>query len=92
MNLHNLFNQFTGTANIESTAGSNPEGAGDTLSKLTSHIPGGLAGGAAAGGAVSRRGGEQNPANAAAARPGRLCPRPARSPDSRSDSAVARAL
>jgi uncharacterized membrane protein YebE (DUF533 family) len=53
MNLQNLFNQFTGTANNESTTASNPEGAGDTLSKLTSHIPGGLAGGAAAGGIMA---------------------------------------
>ncbi len=54
MSLNQLFNQFIGSGNpaqADSTAGS--QNSGSTLSKITSQIPGGLAGGAAAGGIVA---------------------------------------
>jgi len=53
MNLHNLFNQFIGSGNGEPAGGNNSQGVGDTLSKLTSNMPGGLVGGAAAGGIMA---------------------------------------
>ncbi len=54
MSLNQLFNQFIGSGNpaqADSAAGS--QNSGSTLSKITSQIPGGLAGGAAAGGIVA---------------------------------------
>jgi uncharacterized membrane protein YebE (DUF533 family) len=53
MNLQNLLNQFIGSGNQDPAAGNNAQGISDTLGKLTSNIPGGLAGGAAAGGIMA---------------------------------------
>jgi uncharacterized membrane protein YebE (DUF533 family) len=54
MNFNSLLNQFLGT-NDNATQGiaGGAGGVGDSLGKITSHIPGGLAGGAAAGGIVA---------------------------------------
>ena len=54
MNLNNLLNQFLG-GNTPGGQDSNPNqgGLGSTLGNIGSHIPGGLAGGAAAGGIVA---------------------------------------
>jgi len=54
MNLNNLLNQFLGAGgNPQQAANSSSGGIGDALGKLGSQIPGGLAGGAAAGGIVA---------------------------------------
>jgi uncharacterized membrane protein YebE (DUF533 family) len=53
MNIQNLLNQFIGSSSNESGSGSSTQGIGDTLSKLTDNIPGGIAGGAAAGGIMA---------------------------------------
>ena len=53
MNLQNLFNQFIGSGDSASSAGNAAQGIGDTLSKLGDKLPGGLAGGAAAGGIMA---------------------------------------
>ncbi len=53
MDISNLFNQFMGSGNA-GAADSNPaQGAGSALGKLASNIPGGLVGGAAAGGVMA---------------------------------------
>lgn len=53
MNIQNLLNQFIGSAQAAPSTGDATQGIGDTLSKLTSNIPGGLASGAAAGGIMA---------------------------------------
>jgi uncharacterized membrane protein YebE (DUF533 family) len=53
MNIQNLLNQFIGTGDNTSSAGNAAQGIGDTLSKLGDKLPGGLAGGAAAGGIMA---------------------------------------
>lgn len=53
MNIQNLLNRFIGSADAAAAAGNNTQGIGDTLSKLGDKIPGGLAGGAAAGGIMA---------------------------------------
>jgi uncharacterized membrane protein YebE (DUF533 family) len=53
MSIQNLLNQFLGAGNTASTGGNPTAGMGNTLSKLSNNIPGGLAGGAAAGGLVA---------------------------------------
>ncbi len=53
MSIQNLLNQFIGSSNAASSTGQATPGIGDTLNKLTSNIPGGLAGGAAAGGIMA---------------------------------------
>ena len=53
MNLQHLLNQFTGSRDAESAGGNNAQGIGDTLGKLGDKLPGGLAGGAAAGGLMA---------------------------------------
>lgn len=53
MSLQNLLNQFIGSTAPDSAAGNTTQGIGDTLSKLSGNIPGGLVGGAAAGGIMA---------------------------------------
>lgn len=54
MSLNQLFNQFIGSANpAQADPSAGAQNSGSTLSKITSQIPGGLAGGAAAGGIVA---------------------------------------
>ena len=53
MNLQHLLNQFTGSGGAESSGGNNAQGIGDTLGKFGDKLPGGLAGGAAAGGLMA---------------------------------------
>ena len=53
MNLQNLFDQFLGTNSGANGAGDRGQGVGDTLNKMSSNIPGGLVGGAAAGGIMA---------------------------------------
>jgi uncharacterized membrane protein YebE (DUF533 family) len=53
MSIQNLLNQFLGSSNDKSAPGDTGSGISDTLGKLTSNIPGGLAGGAAAGGIMA---------------------------------------
>lgn len=53
MSIQNLFNQFLGSSSNNTTSGNNVSGITDSLNKLSSHIPGGLAGGAAAGGIMA---------------------------------------
>ncbi|MGB5454554.1 MAG: tellurite resistance TerB family protein [Gammaproteobacteria bacterium] len=53
MSIQNLLNQFIGSSNAATSQGDNTTGMGDTLNKLTSNIPGGLVGGAAAGGIMA---------------------------------------
>ena len=53
MSLQYLLDQFMGSSNQASASGNSKPAIGDTLSKLTSNIPGGLAGGAAAGGIMA---------------------------------------
>lgn len=55
MNIQHLLNQFLGTSDNTPSATSNTSqaGFGNTLGKFTSNIPGGLAGGAAAGGILA---------------------------------------
>ncbi len=54
MSLNQLFNQFLGSANpAQAGQAGGAQDSGSTLSKITSQIPGGLAGGAAAGGIVA---------------------------------------
>jgi len=53
MNLQNLLNQFIGSGNGEPAGANHSQGIGDTLSKFTSNMPGGLVGGAAAGGIMA---------------------------------------
>ena len=56
MSLNNLLNQFMGSAEAASGQAQNQlngGGMGQTVSTLASHIPGGLAGGAAAGGVMA---------------------------------------
>lgn len=53
MNIQNLFNHFIASGNGEPAGGNNSQGVGETLNKLTSNIPGGLVGGAAAGGIMA---------------------------------------
>ena len=53
MNIQHLINQFAGSGDTGSTASNNGQGIGDTLSKLGDKLPGGLAGGAAAGGLMA---------------------------------------
>ena len=53
MNIHNLLNQFMGTTNTAHTTGSGSQNLGNTLHKVSNSIPGGLAGGAAAGGIMA---------------------------------------
>ena len=53
MNIQNLLNQFIGSSNATLSSNHETQGTGDTLSKLSGSIPGGLAGGAAAGGIMA---------------------------------------
>ena len=53
MSIQNLLNQFIGSADEASSPGNATKGIGDTMSKLSGSIPGGLAGGAAAGGIMA---------------------------------------
>ncbi|WP_455222859.1 tellurite resistance TerB family protein [Kaarinaea lacus] len=53
MSIHNLLNQFMGATNDARSSGNVANGIGNTLNKLSSSIPGGLAGGAAAGGIMA---------------------------------------
>jgi uncharacterized membrane protein YebE (DUF533 family) len=53
MNIQNLLNQFIGAGDTASSAGNTAHGIGDSLSKLGDKLPGGLAGGAAAGGIMA---------------------------------------
>jgi uncharacterized membrane protein YebE (DUF533 family) len=53
MNIQNLLNQFIGSSDTASSVGNTAQGIGDTLNKLGDKIPGGLAGGAAAGGIMA---------------------------------------
>ncbi len=53
MSIHNLLNQFMGATDDENSSGNVTHGIGNTLNKLSSSIPGGLAGGAAAGGIIA---------------------------------------
>jgi uncharacterized membrane protein YebE (DUF533 family) len=53
MNIQNLLNQFIGPGDTASSAGKSTPGIGDALSRLGDKIPGGLAGGAAAGGIMA---------------------------------------
>ncbi|WP_455202871.1 tellurite resistance TerB family protein [Kaarinaea lacus] len=53
MNIPNLFNQFLGASDGYSSPSSSTQGVGATITKLASNIPGGLAGGAAAGGILA---------------------------------------
>jgi uncharacterized membrane protein YebE (DUF533 family) len=53
MNIQNLLNQFIGPGDTTSSAGNTAQGIGDTLNRLGDKLPGGLAGGAAAGGIMA---------------------------------------
>ena len=53
MNFQNLLNQFIGTTNTTQHTGGSAQNIGSTLSNLSNSIPGGLAGGAAAGGIMA---------------------------------------
>ena len=53
MNIQSLLNQFIGPGDTPSSAGNSAPGIGDALSRLGDKIPGGLAGGAAAGGVMA---------------------------------------
>jgi uncharacterized membrane protein YebE (DUF533 family) len=53
MNIQSLLNQFIGSGNTEPAANNRNRDISDTLNKLASNIPGGLAGGAAAGGIMA---------------------------------------
>lgn len=53
MSIHNLLNQFMGANNSTNSSGNVVNGIGNTFNKLSSSIPGGLAGGAAAGGIMA---------------------------------------
>ena len=53
MNLQSLLNQFAGSGDSTSAGGNNANGIGDTLGKLGNNLPGGLAGGALAGGVMA---------------------------------------
>ncbi len=53
MCIQNLLDQFIGSANSATPSDKKSQGIGDTVSKLTSNIPGGPTGGAAAGGIMA---------------------------------------
>ena len=53
MNIQHLLNQFMGSGESAAPAGTAAQGIGDTLGKLGDKLPGGLAGGAAAGGLMA---------------------------------------
>jgi uncharacterized membrane protein YebE (DUF533 family) len=53
MTIQNLFNQFLGSSSNSTATGNTVSGITDSLGRLTSNIPGGLAGGAAAGGIMA---------------------------------------
>jgi uncharacterized membrane protein YebE (DUF533 family) len=53
MSLQNILNQFIGSDSQNTAAGSGGQGIGDAVGKLSSNIPGGLVGGAAAGGIMA---------------------------------------
>jgi uncharacterized membrane protein YebE (DUF533 family) len=53
MNIQNLLNTFMGSSDAAASGGNNAQGIGDSLSKLGDKLPGGLAGGAAAGGLMA---------------------------------------
>lgn len=53
MNIQQLLTQFMGSGESASPAGTSAQGIGDTLGKLGDKLPGGLAGGAAAGGLMA---------------------------------------
>ena len=53
MSIQNQLNQFIGSSNAAPSPGQAAPGIGDTMSKLANNIPGGLAGGAAAGGIMA---------------------------------------
>jgi uncharacterized membrane protein YebE (DUF533 family) len=53
MSLQNLLNQFIGSSGAESSSGNTPQNIGETFNKLSSNMPGGLVGGAAAGGIMA---------------------------------------
>ena len=51
--INNLLNQFMGATSNSSSAGNIANGVGDTMSNISTKLPGGLAGGAAAGGIMA---------------------------------------
>ena len=53
MSLQNLLDQFMGSSSPDTSSGNSAPGIAGTLSKFTSNVPGGLAGGAAAGGIMA---------------------------------------
>ena len=53
MSLQNLLNQFLGATNTSLTSGNTAHSISDSLGKVSSNIPGGLASGAAAGGIMA---------------------------------------
>ena len=53
MSIHNLLNQFMGATNDANSLANPANSIGNTLNKLSGNIPGGLAGGAAAGGIMA---------------------------------------
>jgi uncharacterized membrane protein YebE (DUF533 family) len=53
MDIQNLFNQFLGSGNDQAASNNPAQGAGSALGKMASNIPGGLVGGAAAGGIMA---------------------------------------
>ena len=53
MNIQNLLDQFIAPGDNTSSAGSGTQGIGDSLSRLGDKLPGGLAGGAVAGGIMA---------------------------------------
>ena len=53
MSMQNMINQFIGSSNAESSVTQSSQGIGNRFGQLVSNIPGGLAGGAAAGGIMA---------------------------------------
>lgn len=53
MNMQHLINHFIGSGDTASSGSGNTQGIGDSLAKLGDKLPGGLAGGAAAGGLMA---------------------------------------
>ena len=53
MSLQNLLNQFLGSSGADSSSGNPAQNIGETVKKVSSNIPGGLVGGAAAGGIMA---------------------------------------
>ncbi len=53
MSLQNLLNQFLGSNGADSSSGTTAQNIGETVKKVSNNIPGGLVGGAAAGGIMA---------------------------------------